>query len=277
MECKNCSQELSETENFCHDCGAKVIRNRLTIRNLWDDFSEQFLNYDNRFLKTFLGIFSKPHVVIGSYISGTRKKYVNVLSYFALALTFSGIQIFIMRKFYPELLDIASLVPENTPQQSLDMDWIYDYMSLLALINLPIYGLIAKITFIGMKKFNYTEHLVIMTYIIGQFSIINSIVITFAAIVFDVNYYILGYISMAVMTVFTAYTYKKLYPLSIAQFILRGFVFIAALIVLLLLIGIVQLIVMVIMAGSFEQFIEQQKAAQEAMTYIASSAINWTS
>ena len=57
-------------------------------------------------------MFSAPHRVIGEYIGGVRKKYVNVISYFAIAITFSGIQIFIVRKFFPETLDLSILLPD---------------------------------------------------------------------------------------------------------------------------------------------------------------------
>ena len=94
MNCKNCNTSLIEGNDFCGFCGAKVIRNRLTIKNLLAHFSEQFLNYDNQFLKTFLHLFTKPEVVIGGYIDGTRKKHVNVISYFAIALTLFRITTF---------------------------------------------------------------------------------------------------------------------------------------------------------------------------------------
>ncbi len=276
MECKNCAFSLNENDNFCNSCGAKVIRNRLSMGHLWSDFSEQFLNYDNRFLKTFFGIFRHPEVVIGSYVSGTRKKYVNVLSYFALALTLSGIQIFIIRKFYPESLDLSFMMPDNVPQADLDVNWVYDYLSIIALINLPIYGLIARLTFIGLKKYNYTEHLTIMTYIVAQFSITNVLLITPLVAVFGLNFYILGNISNFFLILFTAYSYKRLYPLSLGTAILRSFLFLGILMVFLLAIGILQFLYMVMEAGGFENYLETVKA-QQGISYIASSAINWTS
>ncbi len=98
MDCKNCHTNLKDTDDFCNTCGAKVVRNRLTIRNLFAHFSEQFLNYDNKFLQTFIHLFTKPEAVIGCYINGTRKKYVNVISYFAIAITISGLQMYILNK-----------------------------------------------------------------------------------------------------------------------------------------------------------------------------------
>ncbi|WP_369598046.1 DUF3667 domain-containing protein [Mesonia mobilis] len=49
-----------------------------------------FLNYDNTFLKTYAHLFTQPHIVIGDYINGVRKKYLNVVSYITIALTLAG-------------------------------------------------------------------------------------------------------------------------------------------------------------------------------------------
>jgi len=281
MECKNCEVSLSESDMFCNKCGAKVIRNRITIKNLWGDFCEQFLNYDNRFLKTYFGIFTQPHKVIGGYISGTRKKYVNVLSYFALALTLSGIQIFIIRKFFPEALDLSTFMPDSVPKEDLDINWIYDYLSIFTLINIPLYGLIARLTFIGLKKFNYTEHLVIMAYLLAHFSITNSIILTPLVVIFGFNFYIIGNISNLILMGFTAYSYKKLYPLTVGGTILRTFAFLGIAIVLTMLLGIVQVVAAIINAGGFEEYLlevkKQQEEMKKATSYIISSAINWTS
>ena len=281
MECKNCQESITDNNQFCHVCGAKVIRNRLTIRNIWADFCEQFLNYDNRFLKTFFGLIIRPHIVIGAYINGTRKKYVNVISYFAIALTFSGLQIFVMRKFFPEALDLSAIMPNTVPEESMDINWIYDYMSILALLNLPVYGFIARMTFIGLKKFNYTEHLVIMTYILAQFTIMNTLVITPLVAIFGVNFYVVGYLSNFVMMIFTTYAYKKMYPLSLGNTLARVLLFFVVAGVLAVILGILQVGYAIIDAGGFEEYLlevkKQQEEMKKATSYIISSAINWTS
>ena len=102
MNCKNCHTDIPERSGYCSRCGAKVIRNRLTMKNLISSFSRQFFDYDNKFLQTFINLFKKPEDVIGSYINGTRKKYVNVISYYAIAISLAGIQLFVLNKFFPE-------------------------------------------------------------------------------------------------------------------------------------------------------------------------------
>ncbi|WP_281542620.1 DUF3667 domain-containing protein [Maribacter aestuarii] len=104
MECKNCSNQLRTDYSFCPDCGAKVIRNRLTVKNLWYDATERFFNVDNTFLITFKHLFTKPDEVIAGYINGVRKKYLNPISYFTIAITMGGLFVYLMSEFFPDAL-----------------------------------------------------------------------------------------------------------------------------------------------------------------------------
>jgi hypothetical protein len=274
MECKNCVQPLSNSDDFCRGCGAKVIRNRLTVKNLWGDFVEQFFNYDNRFLLTYRTLITKPEAVIDGYINGTRKKYVNVVSYFAIALTLSGLQLFILQKFFPETMDLTTLVPKNGLQPEFNMDWMYDYYSFFILVNLPLYALVSWLTFWGMKKYNYTEYLVIDTYLMAQYSMTTAVLLTIAC-AFGGNFYTWGSVLNVFLIIYFIYTYKRLFPLTVSQLILRILIFLGILVVLLILISILQ-IAYLYFNGDFEKFIEAEKA-KRGVSYIASSIINWTS
>ena len=70
MDCKNCGYHLDPTEKYCHKCGARVIHNRLTTKGLMSQLGEEFLNYDNKLLKTFKDLVKKPEVVIDGFING---------------------------------------------------------------------------------------------------------------------------------------------------------------------------------------------------------------
>ena len=277
MECKNCKENLEENDQYCNICGAKVINNRLTLKNAFEEFQDRFLNVDNTFFKTYLHLFIKPVAVIDGYINGTRKKYINVFSYFAIALTLTGFQIFIVRKFFPEALELPFGIAENLPENYGNMDWMYDYISLVTLINLPIYALVSKLTFIGAKKYNYTEHLVSMTYIFSQYSISSFPIILFS-VISGANYYEIGYYVFVPLFFYTAFVFSKLYKLTWGQILLRFFSLGVVVFVLLTLLTILQIIVM-FMTGGLEELIEAERAkqAKEAVGYIASSVINWTS
>lgn len=239
MTCKNCQGTLIDTQNFCATCGAKMIRNRLTFKNLWAEFVENVWNIDNTLFRTFRTLSTRPEEVINGYIQGLRKKYVNVFSYYALALTFAGIQLFVLRKWYPEAFDLTVLVSNDEVIQDTNVDWVYDYYSILALLNLPFYALISKFTFIGLKKYNYVEHLVINTYLIAQFTILNFFLLT-GLVLLGVNYYVGGNILGLLLFVYMSYSYKRLFPLSWKQLLLRILWFFAILAIVMLFFGLIQ-------------------------------------
>ncbi len=276
MECKNCHLPLDSNNDYCAHCGAKVIRNRLTLKHIWTEFSEKVFNIENTFLITFFALFKKPEEVIGGYIDGLRKRYIDVFSYYALGITLAGIQLFIVRKFFPDTmnLDVFMASASSAPPPETNVDWIYDYYSILALLNLPVYALLGKLVFTRLKKFNYTEHLVIFTYIIAQYSIANfSILIISGA--FGVNFYLMGNILNVFLVLYTAYVYKRLYLLTTKQIILRTLLFFGILFGILLLFILIQLVVYYF-NGNLEKIMEAEKL-KRGISYIASSFMNWTS
>jgi len=263
MYCKNCNTSLIETDSFCNSCGAKVIRNKLTIKNLFEHFSEQFFNYDNKFLQTFIHLFVKPEVVIGSYINGTRKKYVNVISYFAIAITVSGLYLFILNKFFPESMDISDFTrPGQEEFQNKNMAFMQEYQSLLMMLYIPAYALMAKLVFIGLKKYNYTELLVIFMYTQSQLSIVIALT-TIIAVLFGINFMLMSLVSIPIMIFYTGFCLFRLYKLGVQEIILRSLIFlivlaVASVMFLLVIMGIMFL------TGDAQKLIEAQKAAREA-------------
>lgn len=247
MHCKNCHTDLDETNSFCPNCGAKVIKNRLTIRNLFEHFSEHFLNYDNKFLQTFISLFNKPDDVISGYINGVRKKYVNVISYFAIALTLSGLQMFILNKFFPEALDLSNITTKGAEEfQKKNMHFIQEYQSLVMMLYVPIYAVISKIVFFNLKKYNYTEHLVIYMYILSQATIISSIV-TIIGVYFGKNIGIIGFaFVIPFQIIYSAFCLKKLFNLSFMGIVIRTLYFLVVSAVFFILFSIIMVVVMII-------------------------------
>lgn len=263
MQCKNCNSTLSIESEFCSTCGGKVIRNRLTIKNIFEHFTETFLNYDNKFLQTFIKLFTKPEVVINGYINGTRKKYADVISYFAIAITISGLQLFVLNKFFPEAVDFTSIAQKGTEQMSKNIfDFVKEYQSIAMMINVPVYALISKIVFIKEHKFkyNYTEHLVIFMYILAQISILNSILIGIGA---SLGYSIgtLSLIFGPLQLIYSGYCLKRVFDLDFKNLALRTFIFVVLLIILSFLFSIVFILILK-NNGGLEAFIEAQKKAK---------------
>ncbi|OUR92174.1 hypothetical protein A9Q87_06730 [Flavobacteriales bacterium 34_180_T64] len=267
MVCKNCQTELLSKSDYCNTCGGKVIRNRLTIRNLFEHISETFFNYDNKLLRTFINLLTKPEDVIGSYIAGVRKKYVNVISYFALAISITGLEYFILNKFYPEAIDISALSAKGLESFTNDiMMTIQEYQSFVLMAFIPIYAIIAKIVFFNLKKFNFTEHLVIFMFITAQLSIVGAfIVIPFAMFgikMGSISLFILGF-----QLLYSAYCLKRLYQLSFKGIVLRTLWFIVVFFVLYIIAIIAVLAILFFTQGPefFKELIETQRATSEAV------------
>lgn len=273
MHCKNCEYKLESSTKFCSNCGAKVIGKRLTLRNLSHEFSERFLNYDNTLFKAVRHMFTQPEVVIDSFINGTRKKYLNVFNYFALAITITGFFTFIFLKFYPEVFTNAMNVlkaSQETEQQkeffSNFMSGIFDYQSLMYFLMIPLLALISKIVFFNYKKYNYTEHAVIYLYAYSHSVVIINIlylicILTSATLL---NYVIIFSIPFSV--IYVAYVLKRLYQLSFKKILLKTLLFLVIGIIfyiaIIIIVGIIVIIVM-LLDGSFVEMIEQQRQLRE--------------
>ncbi|MEO1033376.1 MAG: DUF3667 domain-containing protein [Bacteroidota bacterium] len=267
MNCKNCYTELHEQDDYCRNCGAKVIRKRLTFKNLFEHVSETFFNYDNKLLRTFLQLFKQPEDVIVGYINGVRKRYVNVFSYFALAITISGLQILIIQKFQSDFTFYDTSTEIGVQQQAIFdkvNKFTTEYQSLVMMLYIPFYALIAKIVFLRTKAFNYTELLVVFMYTQAQISICVAF---FTAIIIPLNLMSFATYGMSIIPlqfIYFVYTLKRIYKLNKLQMFLRTMIFLGLLGVLFILMVIVTVILM-FQSGQMQEMIEAQKAARAAL------------
>jgi hypothetical protein len=262
MVCKNCENSLNNTTNFCSGCGAKVIRNQLTIKALLSDFNERYVNYDNKFLKTFIGLFLKPEQIIDSYINGTRKKYVDVISYFAIAVTISGLQVFIIKKFFPESIDLSNITTKGNEAVSKEVfTTVQEYVSFVMLLSIPLYAIMAKVVFFNKKKYNFTELIVIFMYTISQMSLLGIIIIV-PILAMGGTFGEISYYSLPIQIMYYAYCLKRLYELNLKNFILKTLLFFVVLLVFYIAAIILFVLGMFIYYGNIEDFTEAMKQMQ---------------
>jgi len=158
--CKNCNFPVG-AYSYCPDCGAKKIRNRITFKNLVQEFSDRFLNLDNSLIRTFLHLFSKPKDVIDGFINGLRKRYLNVFSYFAISLTIASLYTFILKKYKHDIFMNTTGSKEQIEMTKITSDFSFEYQSVISFLIIPILALISRLVFLNYKKYNLTEHFVI--------------------------------------------------------------------------------------------------------------------
>ncbi len=265
MHCKNCENTLRTDYSYCPDCGAKVIRNRITVKNLWYDAVERFFNIDNTFLKTFLALFTRPEDVIGGYIDGVRKKYLNPISYFTIAVTLGALFVFLIRSVFPEAMDFSqnAMIEPTDPRYNANIemgkkinDAIFEYQNLFYVLMIPLLSLISKIVFFNKKTYNFSEHFVINIYGYAQMSIcVNLLYIMF--IWNSQMLMILSFLTGIAQIVYFTYVFKKLFKLSLEQTILKLLLFLGILVILI----IAAIFLVVAYMLTQPEFLEQIKAA----------------
>ena len=211
--------------------------NRLNWRNLTEDFVDRFLNVENNFLKTFIGLFKRPEDVIGGYIDGMRKRYLSAFSYFAISLTIVGLYTFVFRKWFltDDMFRDSFMISAdaNLTKESVDdtventkqiMNWIFEYQSILTFLNIPFYAIISKFVFWNYRKYNFIEHVVIYLYVYSHTQIIASIVGIFFLWSNPIQM-ILSFVLMFVYVGYTAYVLKRLFDLTLEKIILKTILF----------------------------------------------------
>jgi len=229
MECKNCKHILEEGDLFCSNCGAKVIKNRLTVRTLWGEAKENLLSIEgNKPIRTFIDLFADPKQVIDGYIRGVRKKYINAFGYFTIAVTFSSLFYFIAAKFFPETLnsgyELFNFNQQQSPLGDEIKDVTFEYQSLIFFLFIPFFALISWILFLDKRKYNYIEHLVLNLYGYSQASII-AIILYFMTIWFEGVFKYVLLSALIVQVIYYGYMLKKVYELSVLQISIKTFLF----------------------------------------------------
>ncbi len=226
MNCRNCQKSLLPEDKFCSNCGAQVVTQKLTVKKVIHEFSERYLSFDNKFLTTFKTLFTHPEWVVNGYLEGLRIRYVNPITYLIIAVTLSGINVYLMKKGYFGEIDYASMsgnqkAPFDTKEY---MNSIYDYNSVMIFMGIPLLSLVSKIVFYNYKQFNYAEHNLIYFYTYSQTSILIVLSIPFI-LIFDIDYVYYSLISFVIMFGYHLFALKRIFQLSLKKIILKTLLF----------------------------------------------------
>ena len=229
MRCKNCNTKLNSESNYCFSCGGRVIRNRLTLKNLFEHISETFFNYDNKLLRTIIFLIKKPEDVIGSYVNGVRKKYVNPISFFGLSITLTGLSIFFIKKYYIKYLDFSSISDGYSSEASQKMtknlaNDTLEYSSLIYSGLIPILALISFIIFYK-KAYNFTEHIVLYLYSMSLFSLVSVIFGHLILMIVPSQYLLFSFAMYVLAFFYHCFLLKRVFELSMSELILKSILF----------------------------------------------------
>lgn len=161
----------------------------------------------------------------------------------------------------PESMDFSILTaPGQEELQNKNMSFIQEYQSLFMMFYIPMYALIARITFVGLRRFNYTEFLVIFMFTQAQIPIVSAFSTVILAMC-GITHGVISLIMLPLMIIYNAFVLKRLYKLTIGSMIAR-ILFFVILGVCFVIGGIIAAIIMFI-NGDFQEIMEAQKAAKE--------------
>ena len=167
-QCKNCGTKFNK--NFCNNCGQKRLQGRLRLKEVITNTLDLLFNVEKGIIFTIKELTLRPGTVIAEYIDGKRIKYFNPFKFLVVFVT---INTFLSLKIADYGTD-ARIIDDSEINSNTFPFLLKDYWDLLSFLIVPIYAIFSKILF-KEYKFNYTEHLVLNSYVIGYQNLVGSI------------------------------------------------------------------------------------------------------
>lgn len=183
--CKACNHPIAEVYNFCPHCGAKQVRNRLTIWSLLQGLFLKLANLDFSFFRTTKWLLIKPEMVTNRYIDGVRKIISPPMQYALVALSMYGLFQFLFANFLDLILNYNFLggvlegwnnyeSAEPTTQDKMNevINWLQSRNQLVLFSMIPCIAWFSFM-FYRKKKYNLAEHAVISIYAVSLITVLN--------------------------------------------------------------------------------------------------------
>lgn len=269
MNCKNCNEIIEDDALFCDNCGAKVIKNRITLRFLLGELFAS-MGFESIYFLTLKKMVLAPHEVIKEYLSGVRKRYINPFAYLAVGAALSLIIFNYFSDNYmkmqasfneAQINEIKTIANEdltaikNISSEELEKlkikqktaklqlqfmeswsSFLLKYFNITAFLFLPFYALISKFTY--NKPYNFGEHIVANAYIQGT-TMYSMIICFFLSILIHPKIFTA---SLFIVILYYLFVFGNLYKLSVTKSIIKFLKFILILILVSIPLGILAII-----------------------------------
>ncbi len=172
--CKNCKQEA--VGSYCSACGQSTHTDRVNLHYLIHEFLHGVLHVDRGILFTIKELTVRPGETIRYYLEGKRVSYFKPFGYFFILAT---IYTLLMHLIDIPIIDSEAVYPMDGDAHRNNIllktgetinsfySLINERYAIMSLLLLPISAFISFIIF-RKAKYNYGEHLVINSYILGH-------------------------------------------------------------------------------------------------------------
>ncbi|NBC07246.1 MAG: DUF3667 domain-containing protein [Bacteroidetes bacterium] len=174
--CLNCQRPVIVEGQYCHHCGAKIVRQRLTFRSLLAQLGQTVFNVDTGIWRTIGQLCYAPGKVCRGYIQGVRKRYLMPIAYLFFIASLYGLAILLSKgevRYFHE--DFAlGFISHSEP--GIEEEEVARQLRPLALtfilLSIPFLAFISRLVY-RRAGYNYTEHLVVSVYYMGQLLLFN--------------------------------------------------------------------------------------------------------
>ena len=211
MKCSNCEANLRTDFVYCPACGAKTEVKRITFSSLLSDVYERFLNLDNTFFRTFKKLTLKPEEVIGSYLGGARRRYMNPMNYLGVALAVSGLMFLVMRNKVDALANNFEGLGVSTEVTRKILEFSLEYHAFVFLLYIPVIALAGYLTF-NKRDYNLPEHIVSATYTLSHFTVVTTPVSLLVLAIDTSVYLIYSFVYIGLMLAYTLFVLLRVHP-----------------------------------------------------------------
>ncbi|MEM6793155.1 MAG: DUF3667 domain-containing protein [Acidobacteriota bacterium] len=93
--CLGCGAELLADAEFCHRCGQRIPRGRLTLGGLWRELPARVFNLERGLLHTFVDSWRRPGQTARDYVRGRRSPFVTPFTYFLVGTAMQLLAVFL--------------------------------------------------------------------------------------------------------------------------------------------------------------------------------------
>ena len=164
MICKACSSSF-ETK-FCPSCGAAAAVKRIDSHYLVHELQHDILHMEKGFLFTVKELTLRPGKAVRHFLEGNRSKYYKPIGF-----------LIICSIIYPVVAHWIGKPPTpSTGNGNIDKinQWVETHYSYANLIEI-VFIAVALRWFFGKKRYNFFEHLVLLSYLTGYAMLVGAV------------------------------------------------------------------------------------------------------
>ncbi len=118
-KCLNCGKELSESDNFCSNCGQENKDQKVSIFKFVQDFISNYINFEAVFFQTLPAFIFYPGKLTNVFNEGKRRKYIHPIRlYLISSLFYFFVAALAIPEDFVDRIMSGSLTPEQVNQNT---------------------------------------------------------------------------------------------------------------------------------------------------------------